>query len=100
MVDSEDFVPTKASAAKKDSTKDFQICSFETYKPKERKNKIKEETRVTIARTNKLNVAKVKHEIMKFGMSGFDNVKKEEAKIQLAIKLGKATLSLFATLFI
>ncbi|KAJ0180951.1 hypothetical protein K1T71_003036 [Dendrolimus kikuchii] len=39
-------------------------------------------------RSKDLELKKIRHEVLKFGMSGFDATKKEEAKIALAVSLG------------
>lgn len=84
-----DFIPTRGSAQKKNAEKDFVVAKYESYKSKGKI--VKDEQKKSEENINKpkeFNINKVKHEIIKFGMSGFDSQKKEEAKIQLAVKLG------------
>ncbi|CAG9783260.1 unnamed protein product [Diatraea saccharalis] len=85
------FVLTKAALALKNAESNFQFVKFESYK---RKKKQAADTgdagtidRVSIP-NKKLDLKKVRHEVMKFGISGFDATKKEEAKIALAVSLG------------
>lgn len=37
---------------------------------------------------NEFNMRKARHEVLKFGISGFDRTEKQEAKVALAISLG------------
>lgn len=89
MLESSEFVATRGSAEKKNAEKSLMVTIFESHKAKEKI--VKEEPKnlkEVVDEPKQLNINKVKHEIIKFGMSGFDSQKKEEAKIQLAIKLG------------
>ncbi|XP_022905809.1 uncharacterized protein C1orf131 homolog [Onthophagus taurus] len=85
----DDFIPTKGSQIKEHPTDNFKVIKYESHKPKRKNDTYKEavEEKLDI-KANELNIKRAKFEIMKFGMSGFDQQKKEEAKIQLAIKLG------------
>lgn len=85
-----EFVPTKCSIFKKHALEDFKVVTHKAYKPAVHiKNKEKD-----LKRTNEesfqdhFDIKKTKYEIVKFATSGLDSQKKEEAKVQLAIKLG------------
>lgn len=97
MEDQDSFIPTRASMLQKKGNVDFQKISYESYKSTKSKKNIKDVKETTKDREhNDFNIKKAKYEIIKFGMSGFDPQKKEEAQVQLAIKLGK----FFSTAFI
>lgn len=89
------FVPTRASALQKKSNIDFQEITYESYKPTKNKKNSRLEGLTNNGGHSDFNIKKAKYEIMKFGMSGFDPQKKEEAQVQLAIKLGKFLLVVF-----
>ncbi|XP_030752591.1 uncharacterized protein C1orf131 homolog [Sitophilus oryzae] len=82
-----DFVPTRASLLKGKPVNDYQEVSFTSYKSKGKKESTKMDSEDNILK-NDLDVKKVKHEIVKLSIEGLNPLKKEEAKIQLAIKLG------------
>ncbi|XP_044259540.1 uncharacterized protein C1orf131 [Tribolium madens] len=84
----EDFIPTRGSLKKGTKLTDFKSVSFESYKPKKHEKTETSNGRIQEEKSDDFNIKRAKHEIVKFGMSGFDPEKKEEAKIQLAIKLG------------
>lgn len=87
---STDFVPTRASLLKGAPENEYQEVAFVTYKSK-KKAKTEEPNEPTKKTSNKeteFNLRKAKYEIMKFGMSGLDPDKKEEAKVQHLISLG------------
>lgn len=82
----DDFIPTKGSLLK-GITSTEKTHSFISHKSKggNQKNKRK----ALDSNTNdEFNIKQAKREIIKFGMSGLSSQKKEEYKIQLAIKLG------------
>lgn len=87
----ESFIPTKCSLLKRKSEENFQIVTYKSYKPKKKIKVIDENASESMhtATTSELNMKQAKHEVIKFGMSGFDSHRKEEAKVQLAIKLGR-----------
>ncbi|EEZ98488.1 hypothetical protein TcasGA2_TC000985 [Tribolium castaneum] len=85
---SEDFIPTRGSLKKGTQSIDFKSVSFESYKPKKQEKIEISNEKPQNKKSEDFNIRRAKHEIVKFGMSGFDPEKKEEAKIQLAIKLG------------
>lgn len=88
------FIPTKCSAVKKNATENFTCVAFESHKSKKRKQLDDSNEKGTKKKPEfqELNMKQAKYEIIKFGMSGFDPRKKEEAKVQLAIKLGNNVL--------
>ncbi|KAL4714625.1 hypothetical protein ACJJTC_019688 [Scirpophaga incertulas] len=85
------LIMTKAAMALK-NVNNFQIVRYESHKPK-KKEKLdsdqKEDTNLKgITKNKDVDLKKIRHEVVKFGMSGFDTTKKEEAKIALAVSLG------------
>ncbi|XP_023948707.1 uncharacterized protein C1orf131 [Bicyclus anynana] len=84
------IVLTKAALALQNAEKNFQVVKFEAHKPK--KKHVEEESTVeskqTLSSKSDLDLKKIRHEIVKFGMSGFDTTKKEQAKIALLVSLG------------
>ncbi|KAG5885579.1 hypothetical protein JTB14_003777 [Gonioctena quinquepunctata] len=83
------FVPSKASLLKTNPGADFQTVVFESYKSKKsRRQPINTDGKPAAEEENVFNIRQAKQEVVKFGMSGFDPQKKEEAKINLLIKLG------------
>lgn len=89
-VSSLEFIPTRASSGKEAHARNFKVHAFESYKPKKTRNSVKEHSVSNAKKEDDFfNIRRAKHEIIRFGISGFDPQKKEEAKIQLAIKLGE-----------
>ncbi|XP_059060357.1 uncharacterized protein C1orf131 homolog [Achroia grisella] len=87
------IVVTKAALALKNAENNFQFVKFESYKPKKRESTSHDqniEKKAQLSRKSKkdLDLKQIRHEVVKFGMSGFDSTKKEEAKIALAVSLG------------
>ncbi|XP_026764477.2 uncharacterized protein C1orf131 [Galleria mellonella] len=87
------IIVTKAALALKNSENNFQFVKFESHKPKKKETAIdneKNDTKTYLGQKSKkdLDLKKIRHEVVKFGMSGFDSTKKEEAKIALAVSLG------------
>ncbi|KAL0850512.1 hypothetical protein ABMA28_012301 [Loxostege sticticalis] len=86
------LIVTKAALALKNAEQNFQVVKFEAHKPKKKQaevpDKIETKPQLTPFAKRDLELKKVRHEIVKFGMSGFDATKKEEAKIALAVSLG------------
>lgn len=87
------LIMTKAAQALKNAESNFQFVKFEAHKPK--KKQAPEETDTSESRIEstkfskkELELKKIRHEVVKFGMSGFDKNKKQEAKIALAVSLG------------
>ncbi|VVD03349.1 unnamed protein product [Leptidea sinapis] len=82
-------VLTKAAFAVKNAESNFQVVKFVSHKPKKKPiDESKKELNNQVAPKKDIELKKIRHEIVKFGMSGFDSNKKEEAKIALAISLG------------
>lgn len=84
------LVLTKAALAAKDAQSNFQVVKFESYKPKkkEKLENVEQTVQKRPGAQKDLELKKIRHEIVRFGMSGFDATKKEEAKIALAVSLG------------
>lgn len=83
----EDFIPTKGSI-QRGIVSTLESYSFSSHKSKGKKNKNKINTALNPTSNDDFNIKQAKREVIKFGMSGLDSRKKEEYKIQLAIKLG------------
>ncbi|KAH9629551.1 hypothetical protein HF086_014562 [Spodoptera exigua] len=85
------LIMTKAALAMKNPENNFKFVKFEAHKPK-KKNIVdsdNNETKPGSQQSSKdLDLKKIRHEVVKFGMSGFDPTKKEEARIALAVSLG------------
>uniref|UniRef100_S4NMQ1 Uncharacterized protein n=1 Tax=Pararge aegeria TaxID=116150 RepID=S4NMQ1_9NEOP len=84
------IVLTKAALALRNAENNFKVVKFEAHKPK--KKHVEEDSKVdskqTLPSKRDLDLKQIRHEIVKFGMSGFDTTKKEQAKIALAVSLG------------
>lgn len=88
----EHFIITRASQGKTQKEINFTFASFASSKPKQPKKRIVPELSVP-PNGEEFNIKKAKHEVVKLGTSGLDSQKKEDAKIQLAIKLGSELLA-------
>lgn len=90
----DEFIPTRASMAKKSNATDIQVVSYESHKPKAKTVKQSKEVYKPNEFSNDVgfDIKEAKHEVIKFGMSGFTGKRKEKAKMQLAIKLGMYSL--------
>lgn len=86
-----DFVPTRASLLRNNTSQiDYQQVAYISHKSKKKeKQTTSNELPTEESKEVLFNIQKAKHEVVKLGMTGFDPVKKEEAKIQKLIKLGK-----------
>lgn len=89
------LIMTKAALALKNAESNFKFVKFEAHKPKKKKATENVETVDSKADAikfskNDLELKRIRHEVVKFGMSGFDANKKQEAKIALAVSLGKS----------
>lgn len=84
----DDFVPTKGSSLIKDAASRHQLSVHVNRQIKKSKESSVVEQPLQKQKVVPINMAKAKHEVMRFGISGFDKVRKQEAKMQLAIKLG------------
>ncbi|XP_035430043.2 uncharacterized protein C1orf131 [Spodoptera frugiperda] len=86
------LIMTKAALAMKNPEVNFKFVKFEAHKPKKKTaadNSDNSEIKPGSQQTSKdLDLKKIRHEVVKFGMSGFDPTKKEEARIALAVSLG------------
>ncbi|KAJ8734286.1 hypothetical protein PYW07_014837 [Mythimna separata] len=84
------LILTKAALALKNPDTNFQYIKFEAHKAK--KKPVAESSGKSDLRpenhSKDLDLKKIRHEVVKFGMSGFDPTKKEEARIALAVSLG------------
>ncbi|XP_056647449.1 uncharacterized protein C1orf131 homolog [Diorhabda sublineata] len=87
MMEPLSFIPSRASQNKK--VVNFEKVVFESYKSKKPKSKsLVSENKEDKEEKRELNMKQTKHEIIKLGMSGLEGQQKEEAKINLLIKLG------------
>ncbi|XP_048006073.1 uncharacterized protein C1orf131 [Leguminivora glycinivorella] len=85
------LVLTKAALALKNAENNFQFVKFEAHKPKKKQAEVDKDVNLSQKELNQkkdLDLKKIRHEVVKFGMSGFDPSKKEEARIALAVSLG------------
>lgn len=86
------LIITKAALALKNPESNFKFVKFEAHKAKKKpatENSDKSELQPESQHASKdLDLKKIRHEVVKFGMSGFDPTKKEEARIALAVSLG------------
>lgn len=96
----DDFVPTRVSQIKKTATRDYVSVNYEAPKKKVKStdgsdNKEKSEdksaekqTPAEVKEQQEKEMKKLRYEIIKFGMSGFEKPKAKRAKVELAISLG------------
>lgn len=86
-----DFVPTRGSSVKRKAAENFEVVFFESYKPKNKQRKAETATEdaKNTSKDTEFNIKKAKHEIVKFAVSGMEGSEKEEAKVRLAIQLGR-----------
>ncbi|KAJ2946655.1 hypothetical protein O0L34_g12712 [Tuta absoluta] len=85
------LVLTKAALALKNAESNFKVVKFEAHKPKKKQvaqDKNDPKSQETQFHKKDIDLKKIRHEVVRFGMSGFDGTKKEEAKIALAVSLG------------
>lgn len=90
-----DFIPTRGSVTKRKTDADFIFVDYKSYKSKKNEKTSFPQTTPTKtgdeskdASINVFNIKKVKHEVVQFGMTGFTNKERKEARVELAIKLG------------
>lgn len=83
-----EFIPTKGSKLRGIAST-VQAESFSSHKVKKKDVIHENHLSVDSKISDQFNIKHAKREVLKFGMSGLDNQKQEEYKIQLAIKLGK-----------
>lgn len=96
----EDFVPTRGSQNKKTATSDYVSVNYkapkkklkstdDSYdKEKLRDNSAMKQTPAELKEQQEKEMKKLRYEIIKFGMSGFEKPKAKKAKVELAISLG------------
>lgn len=96
----DDFVPTRGSQIKKTATNDYISVNYEARKKKlkstddsnnkERHNdeSATKQTPAELKEQQEKEMKKLRYEIIKFGMSGFEKPKARRAKVELAISLG------------
>nr|XP_031844335.1 uncharacterized protein C1orf131 [Nomia melanderi] len=102
----EDFIPTRGSQMKKHVSEEFVLVNYESRKRAKKnddsdkdKDALPDETDETTTMTKEtkdmdqkkkqeLEMKRIRYEVMKFGMSGFQKAEANKAKVQLAISLG------------
>ncbi|XP_012537894.1 uncharacterized protein C1orf131 homolog [Monomorium pharaonis] len=95
----EDFVSTRGSQIKKTATSDYISVNYVAPKKKSKfandldnetlKNKLSAKpTPAELKEQQEKEMKKLRYEVIKFGMSGFDKPKAKKAKVELAISLG------------
>lgn len=96
----DDFVPTRVSQIKKTATSDYISVNYEAPKKKVKsannlddKEKLQDKSAMKLApdelkQQQEKEMKKLRYEIIKFGMSGFEKPKARRAKVELAISLG------------
>lgn len=90
----EDFVPTRGSQIKKNATSNYISVNYEApkrkLKPKdeEEKNSEIKQTPAELKEQQEKEMKRLRYDIIKFGMSGFEKPKARRAKVELAISLG------------
>lgn len=96
----EDFVPTRGSQNKKTATSSYVSVNYEAPKKKLKstddsydKEKLSDKsamkpTPAELKEQQEKEMKKLRYEIIKFGMSGFEKPKAKKAKVELAISLG------------
>lgn len=87
MENQDDFIPTKGSLLK-GIVSTIQYHSFNSHKSKNLNKNSQTQFTLDSSTRDEFNIKQAKREVIKFGVSGLDNQKKEEYKTQLAIKLG------------
>ncbi|KAL0109451.1 hypothetical protein PUN28_014489 [Cardiocondyla obscurior] len=93
----EDFVPTRGSQVKQAATSSYVSVNYKAPKKKLKytENSDNNEDISTVKKTQveqrqeqEKEMKKLRYEIIKFGMSGFEKPKARKAKVELAISLG------------
>ncbi|XP_077274615.1 uncharacterized protein LOC143904139 [Temnothorax americanus] len=95
----DDFVPTRGSQIKKTATSNYVSVNYETRKkkPKSTDNSdskeksdesVMKQTPAELKEQQEKEMKRLRYEIIKFGMSGFEKPKARRAKVELAISLG------------
>lgn len=95
----EEFIPTRGSETTKNAVKQLMVVSYEAPKKKAKRN-VENHVENDVSSLNdqdkdmdpkrkqELEMKRIRYEVMRFGMSGFEKVQAKEAKVQLAISLG------------
>ncbi|XP_011871802.1 PREDICTED: uncharacterized protein C1orf131 homolog [Vollenhovia emeryi] len=96
----DDFVPTRGSQIRKTATSDYVSVNYEAPKKKlkstdDSDNKeqsmdkpVMKPTPAELKAQQEKEMKKLRYEVIKFGMSGFEKPKARKAKVELAISLG------------
>ncbi|XP_047115286.1 uncharacterized protein C1orf131 [Schistocerca piceifrons] len=90
MVDELSFVKTKCAELRKDAAASFECVVFEDKRKGVvgRNSSSKKNAKKSVLNSSDIDIRRVKREVIKFGLSGFDAKTKQEAKIEQAIRLG------------
>lgn len=94
----EDFVPTRVSQIKKNATSDYISVNYEAPKRKlkpadglrdnEEQDSKKKQMPAELKEQQEKEMKRLRYDVIKFGMSGFEKPKARRAKVELAISLG------------
>lgn len=94
----EDFVPTRVSQIKKNATSDYISVNYEAPKRKlksaddlrdnEAQDSKAKQTPAELKEQQEKEMKRLRYDVIKFGMSGFEKPKARRAKVELAISLG------------
>lgn len=84
------FVKTKCAELRKDAAASFECVVFEDKRKSGvgRNSSSKKNINNPMASSSDVDIRRVKREVIKFGLTGFDAKAKQEAKIEHAIRLG------------
>nr|CAD7203590.1 unnamed protein product [Timema douglasi] len=82
------LIPTKCSRLRSGGASSFQAVVYETYKSTKKRAPSQASPTEPGAQKDVIDMKRVRYEVFKFAMSGYNPEKKEEAKVSLAIKLG------------
>ncbi|GLH06177.1 hypothetical protein R5R35_010185 [Gryllus longicercus] len=82
-----EFIVTKSALVKKRKADEFECVKFESYKSN-KKIEEKKTGKKQPTRTREIDVNKVTHEVVKFGIAGMKPEERRKAKETLLIKLG------------
>lgn len=97
----DELIPTRASMLNKKAKDNFEMIVHTSTKRKANKPpEIDTKTYQITEAPNTFNIKQAKHEVIKFGMSGMNAQQKEEAKVQLAISLGKSKTKFLSIIII
>nr|CAD7412226.1 unnamed protein product [Timema cristinae] len=82
------LIPTKCSRLRSGGASSFQSVVFETHKSTKKRAPSQASPTEPGAQKDVIDMKRVRYEVFKFAMSGYNREKKEEAEVNLAIKLG------------